>query len=193
MPGVLVEVTSPALIEKVRSTTTRHNGQYRITNLPVGTYSVTFTLEGFTKQQQDNVVLTTGFTAPVNATMTVGQLAETVTVTGETPTVDVQNARQASRSRASSIRELPTARNVNSLLTLTPGSAATTGLGADCVRRRRRLRRRHRRILQPGLNGFNVGQRRRRRRHARRRLPQGRVMVDGDDRSTPAAAPGSGA
>src|SRR5678816_791667 len=63
MPGVLVEVTSPALIEKVRSSTTDASGQYRIINLPVGTYSVGFTLEGFTKQQQNGVVLTTGFTA----------------------------------------------------------------------------------------------------------------------------------
>ena len=69
MPGVLVEVTSPALIEKVRSATTDDAGQYRITNLPVGTYSVSFTLEGFTKQQRENIALTTGFTAPVNATM----------------------------------------------------------------------------------------------------------------------------
>ena len=70
--GCVVEVTSPALIEKVRSATSDENGQYRITNLPVGTYSVTFTLEGFTSQQRNNVVLTTGFTAPVNATMSVG-------------------------------------------------------------------------------------------------------------------------
>src|SRR6187397_3732289 len=69
MPGVLVEVTSPALIEKVRSSTTDEQGQYRITNLPVGTYSATFTLEGFTKQQRNDIALTTGFTAPVNATM----------------------------------------------------------------------------------------------------------------------------
>src|SRR5436189_994000 len=68
IPGVLVEVTSPALIEKSRSTTTDGNGQYRITSLPVGTYTVTFTLEGFSKQQRDRVVLTTGFTAPINAT-----------------------------------------------------------------------------------------------------------------------------
>ena len=73
MPGVLVEVTSPALIEKVRSSTTDDAGQYRIINLPVGTYSVTFTLEGFTKQQRDNIVLTTGFTAPINMTMAVDQ------------------------------------------------------------------------------------------------------------------------
>ena len=56
VPGVLVEATSPALIEKVRSATSDSSGQYRITNLPVGTYSVTFTLEGFSKQQQNNVV-----------------------------------------------------------------------------------------------------------------------------------------
>ena len=66
MPGVLVEVTSPALIEKVRSATTDDGGQYRITSLPVGTYTVTFTLEGFSKQLRDNVALTTGFTAPVD-------------------------------------------------------------------------------------------------------------------------------
>jgi hypothetical protein len=87
IPGVTVEVTSPALIG-TRSAITDANGQYRITNLPVGTYVVTFTLQGFARQQRDNIVLTTGFTAPVNATMAVGDLTETVVVTGEAPTVD---------------------------------------------------------------------------------------------------------
>src|SRR6187401_2047719 len=132
MPGVLVEVMSPALIEKVRSATTGPAGQYRITNLPVGTYSVTFTLEGFVKQQRDNIVLTTGFTAPVNAVMAVGQRSETVTVTAEAPTVDVQNARQVSTFEGAQIRDLPTTRNIRSILTLTPG-LTPTGLGADCV------------------------------------------------------------
>jgi hypothetical protein len=132
MPGVLVEVTSPALIEKVRSNTTDDIGQYRITNLPVGTYSITFTIEGFARQQRDNVVLTSGFTAPVNATMTVGQRTEVVTVTAETPTVDVQNARQVATFAGEDLRALPTARTVRSLMTLTPG-LTQTGLGADCV------------------------------------------------------------
>src|SRR5688572_15007315 len=132
LPGVLVEVTSPALIQKVRSTTTDPGGQYRITNLPVGTYSVTLTLSGFAKQQRDNVVLTTGFTAPVNATMTVGGLAETLTVSAEAPTVDVQNARQVAAFAGEDIRDLPTTRNIRSVLTLTPG-LTNTGLGADCV------------------------------------------------------------
>src|SRR5262249_55091757 len=129
VPGVLVEVTSPALIEKVRSATTDASGQYRITNLPIGTYTVTFTLEGFSKQQRDDVVLTSGFTAPINASMSVGQRSETITVIGETPTVDVQNARQVSTFAGDDIRDLPTARNLRSILTLTPG-LTVTGLGA---------------------------------------------------------------
>ena len=121
MPGVLVEVTSPQLIEKVRSATTDSNGQYRLTNLPVGTYQVTFSLEGFTKQQQNNVTLSTDFTAPVNAVMAVGQLAETLVVSADAPSVDVTNARQAVTFEGDQLRELPTARNINSLLNLTPG------------------------------------------------------------------------
>ena len=132
MPGVLVEVTSPALIEKVRTATTDEAGQYRITSLPVGTYSVSFTLEGFTKQQRNDVVLTTSFTAPVNAVMAVGQRSELVTVTAETPTVDVQNARQVATLAGEDIRDLPTTRNIRSILTLTPG-LTNTGLGAECV------------------------------------------------------------
>ena len=78
LPGVRVDVTSPALIEKTRVTVTDNNGQYRIAGLPVGTYAVTFTLEGFSKQQRNNIAVTTGFTTPVNAVLTIGQLAETV-------------------------------------------------------------------------------------------------------------------
>ena len=132
LPGVLVEATSPALIEKVRSTTTDATGQYRITSLPVGTYSVTFTLEGFTRQKRDDIVLTTNFTAPINGVLTVGQRSETITVQAEAPTVDVQNARQIATFGGEQIRELPTTRNIRSILTLTPG-LTNTGLGSDCV------------------------------------------------------------
>ena len=125
LPGVLVEVASPALVEKVRSTKTDNNGQYRITNLPVGTYAVTFTLEGFTKQQH-NVVLTSGFTVPVNATLAIGQLTETLVVVAAAPTVDVQSARQSVTFEGEQLRALPTARNVDSLLNLTPGVSSRT-------------------------------------------------------------------
>jgi hypothetical protein len=155
MPGVLIEVASPALIEKVRSTTTGSDGQYRIINLPVGTYTVTFTLEGFTRQQRNDIVLTTGFTASVNAAMSVGQRTETVVVTAEAPTVDTQSSRQAITFQGTEIQELPTPRNVSSLLALTPGitsgyapgtgsGVCVGGVGVFC---------------NPGVPGFNVGDR----------------------------------
>src|SRR5262245_856808 len=90
MPGVTVEATSSALIEKVRTTTTDANGHYRLTNLPVGTYVVTFTLGGFTTQRFDNIAISSGFTAPVNVTMTVGGVGESVRSTGGTRTRQVQ-------------------------------------------------------------------------------------------------------
>jgi Ca-activated chloride channel family protein len=93
IPGVRVEVASPALAEKVRSTTSDLNGQYRFSNLPLGTYSISFTLPGFATHKRDGIVVTNGVTAPVNATMAVGALMETVTVAAEAPRVDVQSAR----------------------------------------------------------------------------------------------------
>ncbi len=58
IPGVTVEVASPALIEKTRTAITDNNGQYRLTNLPVGTYTVTFSLSGFAKQERDGIEVT---------------------------------------------------------------------------------------------------------------------------------------
>jgi hypothetical protein len=91
LPGVTVEAASPALIEKVRSVVTDSAGQYKIVNLVPGVYSVTFTLPGFNTSKRDGIELTASFTANVNAEMRLGALEETITVTGETPTVDVQN------------------------------------------------------------------------------------------------------
>src|SRR6266446_1027807 len=80
LPGVTVEAGSPALIEKVRSVVTDGTGQYKIVELPPGVYKVTFTLTGFATVSRDNIVLTTGFTAPANAEMKVGDVSETITV-----------------------------------------------------------------------------------------------------------------
>ena len=120
LPGVTVEVTSPALIG-VRTTVSDGLGQYRITNLPIGTYTVVFTLSGFQRQQRDNIVLTSGFTANVSPALGVGNFQETVSVKAESPAVDVQNARQAITFSGDELQELPTSRNIVSLLQLTPG------------------------------------------------------------------------
>ena len=91
MPGVLVEASSPALIEKTRSVVTDSAGQYKIVDLSPGTYQVAFTLAGFKTVRRGNIVLEGNFTPTVNAELQVGSVEETLTVTAESPTVDLVN------------------------------------------------------------------------------------------------------
>src|SRR5262245_18579290 len=72
IPGVTIEASSPALIEKVRSAITDDQGRYQIVELPPGSYNVTFTLAGFSTVRREGILLTAGFTATVNAEMRVG-------------------------------------------------------------------------------------------------------------------------
>src|SRR5262245_7585482 len=88
LPGVSVEATSPVLTEKVRSVVTDGTGQYRIVELPPGTYSVTYSLQGFNVIKREGVILTGSLTAAIDVELRVGELQETVTVTGESPIVD---------------------------------------------------------------------------------------------------------
>src|SRR5688500_9045753 len=92
LPGVTVEASSPVLIEKMRSTVTDGSGQYQIIQLLPGTYTVTFTLPGFSTYKRDGIELSGSFVAQVNGDMKVGELAETITVSGQTPLVDVRSA-----------------------------------------------------------------------------------------------------
>src|SRR6187200_2747326 len=71
LPGVTVEASSPALIEKARAAAADGNGQYQITNLPPGTYSITFTLPGFTTVVHEGVELTGSGVTSINAEMRV--------------------------------------------------------------------------------------------------------------------------
>src|SRR5438034_11037334 len=91
LPGVTVEAASPALIEKVRTATSDGEGRYNIVDLQPGTYTVTFTLTGFGVFKREGVVLPSGFTATVDAQMSVGALEESITVSGAAPLVDTQN------------------------------------------------------------------------------------------------------
>ena len=127
LPGVIVEVTSPALIEKVRSTGTDSNGRYQITALPVGTYEVTFKLSSFATVRRPDVVVTSDFTANVVADMKIGGVTEEISVRAEAPVVDVQRGQQQVVFQGSDVRELPTGRNIGDLLTLVPGLSTPRG------------------------------------------------------------------
>src|SRR5687768_3283767 len=80
LPGVTVEASSPALIEKVRSAVTDSPGQYRILDLRPGSYVVTFTLTGFTTVRREGIELTGSFAATVSVDLKVGGVEETITV-----------------------------------------------------------------------------------------------------------------
>src|SRR5689334_13206689 len=121
IPGVLVEARSPALIEKGRTSTTDGAGLYRIEDLPPGTYTVTFTLAGWTPFEQADVVLTGSFTATVNANLIIGSVRQAITVTGEVPAVDVHSAGHEVTLAGDVVKEAPTIRSYNALLVLVPG------------------------------------------------------------------------
>src|SRR3990170_2013490 len=121
MPGVTVEASSPALIEKVRSAVTDENGVYRIIDLRPGTYTLTYTLSGFNTVTRQGVELGSNFTATINVELTVGQLQESITVSGETPVVDVQsNVKQQVLSR-DVLDAVPTAKTIQGLGQLVVG------------------------------------------------------------------------
>jgi hypothetical protein len=92
MPGVTVEASSPALIEKSRTAVTDDHGQYKIVDLRPGTYTVVFTLPGFNTSKREGIELPANFTAPVNAELRIGAIEESVTVSALSPVVDVQQA-----------------------------------------------------------------------------------------------------
>ena len=94
LPGVSVEASSPALIEKVRSVVTDAQGRYAIVDLRPGLYKVTFTIQGFSTLVQNGIDLPSNFTATVNGDLRVGAVEESVTVSGASPVVDVQNAQR---------------------------------------------------------------------------------------------------
>jgi hypothetical protein len=131
LPGVTVEVSSPALIEKVRTAVTDGAGQYSVINLPGGLYAVTFTLPGFTSLRRAGVEVLANFTAPVNAEMRVGALEETITVTAESPLIDVQSASVNRAVTQDIIRAVPVGGTMYQLAAMMPG--VTMSGGANTV------------------------------------------------------------
>ena len=127
LPGVTVEASSPALIEKVRSVITDGEGQFKVLGLVPGVYAVTFTLPGFNTVRHEGIELTASFTATVNADLRVGALEETVTVTGASPTVDVQNVVQQRVITREVINAIPAgSKSVAALGVLIPGVVTQT-------------------------------------------------------------------
>ncbi len=121
LPGVTVEVASDVLIEKVRSVTTDGTGQYRVVDLRPGTYSVTVSMAGFKTMKRDGIELTGRFVATVNADLSIGALTESVTVTSQSPVVDVQSVLVQQTVSSDVIAAIPSSRNASGIQSLIPG------------------------------------------------------------------------
>ena len=120
LPGVLVEASSPALIEKVRTVGTDGAGQFQMVDLRPGAYVVTFTLPGFTTLRREGIELAGSIAATVNAELRVDTLQETITVTGEAPVVDVTTTRLQQTVDRTVIDAIPSSRQYFSLANLVP-------------------------------------------------------------------------
>ena len=126
LPGVTVEASSPALIEKTRSVVSDTNGQYKIIDLSPGTYEVAFTLPGFKVYKRGGIVLEGNFTAQVNADLQVGAVEETITITAETPTVDTINTQKSFVINREALDVIPTSRrDTTARAALIPGTTVT--------------------------------------------------------------------
>jgi hypothetical protein len=121
LPGVTVEVASPALIEKVRSSITDDRGAYSVVDLRPGVYTITFTLPGFSTAKRENLELPSDFTATVNGELRVGALEETVTVSGASPVVDVQSTAKAQVITRDMLDSIPTAHTAQTVAALVSG------------------------------------------------------------------------
>ena len=121
MPGVTIEAASDVLIEKVKSAVSDSDGKYRISDLRPGTYVVTFTLPGFNTFKRDGLQLPAEFTATLNTELTVGALAETITVTGASPVVDVTSAAKTSVLDREAMDAIPTGRSIQGMAQLVVG------------------------------------------------------------------------
>jgi hypothetical protein len=120
VPGVTVEASSPALIEKARSVVSNGAGQYSIEDLRPGVYTVTFALQGFTTVKREGIELAGAFVATVNADLKAGGVAETITVSGQAPIVDVTSTRNQTVISGQTVSEIPSSRQYSAFTHLVP-------------------------------------------------------------------------
>lgn len=132
LPGVTVTASSPNLQVKQVSAVTEASGEYRLSGLPLGTYEVVYSLDGFQSIRRQDVRLTAGFTARLDITLKVGALNETITVSGASPVIDVVSTTPTTALTRETLELIPTSRNgVQALLTQAPGTRTNLDVGGN--------------------------------------------------------------
>ncbi len=126
LPGVTVTLSGDRLIGGPQTQVSDTNGTYRFDRLVPGTYGVKMELQGFRSVDRPDVRISAAFVATINGKMEVGSLSETITVTGESPTVDVRSNVQQTVMNQEILEGIPTGRDPWSLAKLIPGVQVST-------------------------------------------------------------------
>jgi len=116
MPGVTITISSPVLVAGTMSGVTDASGVYRFPSLVPGTYTVKIELAGFQTINRENIAVLVGQTTPVEFSMKVASLAENITVTGASPTVDTTSATVAVNLSEQLIQGTPGGRDIWALV-----------------------------------------------------------------------------
>ena len=134
LPGVTVTATGPALQVPQVAVVTDERGQYRLSPLPIGMYTVTYELPGFQTVKRENVRLSVGFVATLDQAMGLGTVQETVTVSGASPLVDVTNPATSVDMSSDALELLPTTRDgLKAFMAQVPGMRTNLDVGASSM------------------------------------------------------------
>jgi hypothetical protein len=134
LPGVTVTTASPALQVSNVTTVTDARGEYRLTPLPIGTYTVTYSLDGFQSVRREGIRLTVDFAARLDVPLKVGSLQETITVSGAAPIVDVTSTSTRTELTKEALELVPTSRNgIIGLMAQAPGVRPNLDVGGNTI------------------------------------------------------------
>ena len=137
LPGVTATLSSPQLQVPQLVQVTDAEGQYRFVDLPAGTYLLKFELTGFSTLIREDLRLTIGFTARVDESMKVGAMEESVTVSGQSPVVDVTSTSASVAFTKEFLEDVPRGRDLQNILAMAPGvTQAQVDVGGSTLAQR---------------------------------------------------------
>ncbi|MEX2271077.1 MAG: carboxypeptidase regulatory-like domain-containing protein [Vicinamibacterales bacterium] len=130
MPGVTVTVAGTGLQQPLVAVTT-DTGAYQFPSVPIGTYTVTFELQGFKRAVRSEIVLVAGQNASINQGLEIGAMTEELVVSGMAPVVDVKKTTTGAVFDANILQKIPTARDPWQIINMTPGVQAGLNVGGS--------------------------------------------------------------
>ena len=138
VPGVTIVGNSPALIQKDLTVVSNETGYYRLPVLPPGIYVVTYRLQGFQAIERGGLIVNAGKTTSIDIELKLAAVEESVTVLGESPTIDPTSTELGFNYTKSLLENVPTRRDFNAMAATVPGVESASNFGDN----------------QPGSNDF---------------------------------------